>query len=299
MKRAKTQFRIFYLLTIIFSFSILFFDLEKASSAEFIIGSENQEIGTGSQFEVDFFLNSENEDINAVEGEIVFPSKILETKEIVDGGSIINLWLEHPDTADNRDKIIFSGIIPGGYNGEDGKIFSVIFHAKEQGSGEIEIINLRALLNDGDGNAAKTNVSNLSFKVSSEAMPISAPSIYQDIDIPELFTPIISRNRNMFGGKYFLVFATQDKGSGISHYEVSEGGAPYITAKSPYLLQNQNLDAEIFVKAIDKAGNERIVSMSPKKARPWYKKYFIFIIILVGIAAIFISQNFLKKLKNR
>lgn len=63
----------------------------------------------------------------------------------------------------------------------------------------------------------------------------------------------------IFDGKYFLVFATQDKGSGISHYEVCEGGKRKCAiAESPYLLQNQKLNQKIFVKAVDKNGNEYI-----------------------------------------
>jgi len=58
-------------------------------------------------------------------------------------------------------------------------------------------------------------------------------------------------------GKYFLVFSTQDKGSGVDHYEVREGRfGGFSEVSSPYILKYQSLDKKIFVKAIDKFGNE-------------------------------------------
>src|SRR5207247_2300689 len=119
---------------------------------------------------------------------------------------------------------------------------------------------------------------------------------------PEPFEPQISRNPNIFNGKYFLSFAAQDKGSGIDHYEVCEDigyriqdlgkiiarflniksyslNSCFVTAESPYQLQDQTLKSVIFVKAIDKAGNERIVKVNTKNALAWYENYFIWLII--------------------
>jgi hypothetical protein len=61
----------------------------------------------------------------------------------------------------------------------------------------------------------------------------------------------------VFGGLYYIVFSTVDKQSGVDHYEVFENGA-WEKVVSPYKLPDQSLKSEIKVKAIDKAGNERV-----------------------------------------
>ena len=43
------------------------------------------------------------------------------------------------------------------------------------------------------------------------------------------------------------------------------------------------MDDKISVKAVDRAGNERIVTLPTKKSIPWYKNYhYLAIIIIVG-----------------
>lgn len=289
--------------------SIFYFLLSgPISAAELAVESKNQEIRIDEQFEVSIFLNAEDENINAIEGKIVFPADLLELKKIRDGNSIINLWIERPEVKSDpvpeqarygaSNQIIFSGITPGGYADDQGLIFSLVFQTKKEGKGLIEIYDTRALLNDGKGTEAKLRISNFQFLISKEA-PAKAPvPEIKDTDPPELFQPMIAQDSTIFNGKYFLVFATQDKGLGIDYYEMREGKKNFIVAKSPYLLENQNLDTEIRVKAIDKAGNEQIVVLPPQNL-PGYKNYLIFVII-GGVILIYLIWQILRKfLKNK
>jgi hypothetical protein len=94
-------------------------------------------------------------------------------------------------------------------------------------------------------------------------------------------------------GKKYLVFLTIDKTSGVDHYEIERhyrgvalfGTVPttkWETVKNPYLLRDQNL-GKIFVKAVDKAGNEQISEITlPPKPFP----YWIIIPILIGALVI-------------
>ena len=260
-------------------------------AAEIFLHSEIKEIGIGEQFEASVFLNTEKEYINAVEGKIIFPTGLLELKEIRDGNSIVNFWIERPDK--QHGEIIFSGIIPGGYIGEKGLIFSAIFLSKNQGQGAIEIQEAKALLNDGTGAEANLTISNLQFLVSKSALPQVPLKEIADTDPPEPFEPIIAQDPSIFVGKYFLVFATQDKGSGISHYEIQEGNRKFVIAESPYLLQNQGLDQEIIVKAIDKNNNETIAVLLEQPSKPWYKNYYIFVILIIGAILAFLIWKIL------
>ncbi len=91
MRKLKLQLKVKnYLLTVLVVFILL---PSLSSAAEISLDSKTKEIGVGSQFEVGFFLNTEGEDINAVEGKIIFPKTLLELKEIKDGNSIINFWI--------------------------------------------------------------------------------------------------------------------------------------------------------------------------------------------------------------
>jgi len=272
------------------------------------------EIGVGQEFQVDLMLDTEGQDINAVEGKAVFPRNLVELKAIYTGNSIINFWIEQP--AQKNSEINFSGVIPGGFSGvlgpywkgyRPGKIFSLIFAAKKEGSGVIEIRDTKVLLNDGKGTLAEVKISN--FAYSAEA-PLSGAKAGQfsikDIDPPELFTPEIARDPNIFDGKWFLVFAAQDKVSGIDHYEALEtwGREPdknkWHVVESPLVLKDQSRASYIFVKATDKAGNKRIVVVMPE-FKPWYKKPIVDMIIgLIGLVVLLLVVKWLwKKLKYK
>jgi len=280
----------------LFSFSLV-------EAAKLGLTSEIQEIGLSQQFQVDLVLDTENEEINAVEGKVIFPGDLLELKEIRDGNSIVNFWIERPKV-EQTGIIGFSGIIPGGYVGKKGLIFSAIFQSKNEGEGIIEIREAKTLLNDGKGTEA--SLSNSNFQLSILKQPsipqIPIPEI-KDTDLPEDFKPEAARNLNIFEDRWFLVFATQDKGSGIDRYEVLENrkqkieNREWIKADSPYLLKDQELKSYIYVKAVDKAGNERIATLSPQNPLKWYENYFVLFIIIISMIFVYLILRRVKRFR--
>jgi hypothetical protein len=91
----------------------------------------------------------------------------------------------------------------------------------------------------------------------------------------------------VFDGNYYVVFSTVDKQSGLDHYEIFESGA-WKAVSSPYKLRNQSLKGGVQIKAIDKAGNERLGdyvegSAPPRQAWPIaeYSLIGLFILALV------------------
>ncbi len=256
-----------------------------ATAAVISLDIEDRELGVGSQLEVAVKLDTEGEEINAFEGTVIIPSELVQVKEIRDGNSIVNFWIERP-RLESPQRIVFSGITAGGYRGESGTIFSVILVAEGSGSIPVSMEDIKLLKNDGSGTPAEISFSNLTLSVP----PVGYPSReweVEDRDAPELFAPEIAREGSLFDGQWFLVFATQDKKSGIDYYEVREGRwGKSIRAESPYVLQNQKLDGRIFVKAVDKAGNERSVTLDPPDYKPWYQHFWIVFILIVGIVAI-------------
>jgi GxxExxY protein len=308
-KRIATNTLIFIFVAI----SFLFVGIRGVQAAEIFFEPKIQEIGLDEQFEVSVFLNTEGEYINTVGGKIIFPGDLLELKEIRDGNSIINFWIDNPRIAiinprmptndkrmatnmGNENEILFSGIVPGGYKGSEGLIFSVVFLAKNAGGAEIDIHDVKLLLNDGLGTEAKrTSVKNLLVAIREN---IRGPSWIspKDNEPPESFVPEIANDPALFEGKWFLVFATQDKGTGIDKYLIHESRRmkkrittnEWIEAESPYALKDQELRSYIFVKAVDKAGNERIAVVEPRYPIKWYEKWENWLIIIIGAALIVI-----------
>ena len=280
----------------LFSFSLV-------EAAKLGLTSEIQEIGLNQQFQMDISLDTENEEINAVEGKVIFPGDLLELKEIRDGNSIINFWIERPKV-EQAGIIGFSGIIPGGYQETKGFVFSVVFRAKASGSGAIEIRDAKVLLNDGRGTEASVKLSPFQLSISQEVSPATATvETIKDTDQPEEFKPEIAQSPEIFDGQYFLVFATQDKGSGIDHYEVLENrkqkieNRGWIGADSPYLLKDQELKSYIYVKAVDKAGNERIATLSPQNPLKWYENYFVLFIIIISMIFVYLILRRVKRFR--
>ncbi|MFH1745162.1 MAG: cohesin domain-containing protein [bacterium] len=318
-KRGNNK-KVLLLFCVLFCVSFAF----KAQAVELSFNPPIKEININQNFQVDFIINTENEDINAIEGEIVFPSDLLELKEIKDGNSIVNFWIERP-SQNSKFHIPYSGIIPGGYKSASGFLFSLVFQSKASGSSTIEILNARVLLNDGQGTKAELSLGKSELVINQQSSVFQSPaSKFKDINPPEAFPLEISSDSTMFDGKYFLVFATQDKGSGIDHYEIRERredlilklikkfpnsirqladkipNSGYIIGESPYLLKDQELKSYIYVKAVDKTGNERISKLKSVNPLPWYEKYLLFGIIITGIifASIILRILWMVKIKK-
>ena len=284
MRNSKIKLKLF-ITTALFVIAS-FFVVAQVSAAETFFETKSSQIRIADTFEVGFFLNTENQDINAVEGRITFPESLLKLKEIRDGNSIINFWIERPKAVNGE--ISFSGIIPGGYFDKRGLIFSLVFQSAQEGHSLIEIRHIKALLNDGQGTETKTAASNLQFVISKEAPSLLPEAIEKkDTVMPEEFEPVLVSDPAVFDGKYFLVFSAQDKGSGIDHYEIQETryaemkNKKWVIGESPYLLKDQGLKSYIYVKAIDKSGNVRTAFLTPTNLRFRLEKYAIYTIMII------------------
>jgi hypothetical protein len=351
---------------------------------------QSQTVYRGDNFLIEIRLDTEGEEVNAVEANLKFPSDLLKITDFSKGGSILTFWPQEPDFKENS--ISFTGGIPGGFKGE-GLILKINFLGKEIGKAEVNFKDdSKVLLNDGKGTPAKLNFLEGNYeiiekpeklpKISSRTHPdqnkwykettlhlhwdliegaeysfilskdpLAEPDeipdkpeskeglawigdmeypnledgIYYfhlrerrgtDADLnaeqrgkwgpkitframvdstsPEDFKPEIGKDPTIFGGKYFLSFATTDLTSGVQYFEIKEGKRDFKRAESPYLLEDQSLENKILVKAVDKAGNEKISEIIPP-AKPF--PYWIIFVIIVCLVIIYwiIKRYFLKR----
>ena len=126
-----------------------------------------------------------------------------------------------------------------------------------------------------------------------------------DATPPEPFDLQIGREPSVFEGKYFLSFNAIDRSSGVDNYEIFEGRKKLFSkeiigewrkGKSPYVLEDQELKSIIRVKAVDKAGNERLAELLPP-AKPF--PYWIILVLFIGLIMVFFIVRKIKYQKSK
>jgi len=280
--------------------------LNEASASSLYFEPQETVIGTEGEFLVAVNVSAENS-VNAFNVAISISPEIV-PDDISDGNSIINLWLDKPNWDENSRLLTFSGIIPGGFKGEDAPLLIVKLRAVGKGEAVLNFDHgqTKVYLHTPDGIEDTLDLASLHIPIvqGKKNIPVNLP----DTDPPEPFTPIITRDPSVFAGKWFLVFATQDKASGLFRYEVAEKRGKLVKdysklswriAESPFELRDQELKSYVYIKAIDKAGNERIVNLPPQKPLAWYEKKLIFEIIIIFVIIILIIVILLWKKSRR
>jgi len=299
MLNFKFQISNSIILFLTIAISSLFF-INGVYAAEFYLESSKFEYAPNETFSVDIRLNLVLlEDINALEVYLSFDREALEVVDFSTANSILT-FIKNPAIDQQKGLINFSGIIPGGYTGrlvgDPGKsnlLGKAIFQVKKQKEGKSLISfldNSQAFLNDGQGTKTTLTFVPLEIQIKQEEAvfnPLNDWERIKDDDKipPEEFTPEIVQMEN----QYFLIFNTQDKQSGIDNYAVYESVRKrtkidllnWQVTENFYLLKDQSLKSYIYVRAVDKAGNERIVTLNPQVQIKWYKNYFIWGIILL------------------
>jgi len=297
------------------SFCILIFAFcisSRVEAAILYLDSSQDQYHQSQTFIVELRVDAKDECINTIKGDLSFPQDVLEAVDFSQGDSILSIWLEPPDINQTLGLVSFIGGIPGGYcgklPGEPGRpdlIGKIIFNVKEVNGGqtsvEIEFLNSsQVLLNDGFGTPAKLTLKGMAIKIlpGEGEVPESEweKELKEDTVPPEPFKIEINKDPSVFEGKYFIVFQTQDKQSGIDYYEVKEGKRDWKRTESPYLLEDQSLRSIIKAKAMDKAGNERIAEYLPTYKIAWKDWLYRLILILIGVGIIWrIIRKYKKK----
>jgi len=125
-----------------------------AEAATVYISPEQAEIAEGASFVTEIRLDTEGENINAVDFEITFPLNVLEIIELNLGGSVFPLYPTAPEYSNMLGNLSLQAGAPSGFEG-DGLVARIFFKAKSKGSAAVRFSeNSEAYLNDGFGTAA-------------------------------------------------------------------------------------------------------------------------------------------------
>jgi len=288
--KEKFNLRIIFLLIVFFSFLSCNF----CKAAILYLEPSGGKLYQGDTFIVDLRIDSEDECINSIKGDLFFSQEVLEAVDFSQGNSTISIWLEQPIIDQKLGTISFTGGIPGGYCGQmpgdpvdNNLLGKVVIRVMNQrlSIASIGFLNTsQVYLNDGMGTLAKTKVKTAFFDVL-KGFPDKSKDEWEQVKRddtiqPEPFEIEIQKDPSIFKGKYFIIFSTTDKQTGIDHYEIREGLRIWKKVSSPYLLEDQGLSSIITVKAIDKAGNERIAQLPA--SRKGIPPELIYLILLIG-----------------
>jgi hypothetical protein len=280
--------------------------------------ASSSSVVVGQSFQVNVALDTKGEDANAIQGEVTFPPGFFIFKGINDGASPVSLWIEPPHEISSG-TVEFSGIIPGGFTGSASSVVGVLLAPVTNGTGTIDLQNVQLLRNDGQGTAIAVTTAGqpIAVAIAANASPSVLVGPVPRFTVPEMFVPIVTTDPNIYDGKYFLVFSTTDKGSGINYYDVTEVPAGtaisehslWATATSPYLLKDQSLSSDIYIRAVNNAGIATIVKVparfppsiisritSTSLSSVWL---LLFLFLLVILAFYFLTRSRKKKRSHR
>lgn len=316
-----------------------------AKAATIYFSPEQGSLNIGDIFTVDvkIDLDKAEECINTVEGVIGFDNSFLAAEDFSTGDSFLSLWLNKPGSSEmaginSQKRLKFTGGTPGGYcgkiPGDDGNsniVGKIIFRVVNSGINGPSLTKTKlffypdtqALLNDGFGTQAKLALRSAEFSISN----IKGGTRQEwdklktaDNIPPDAFTLELLQNSKIYDGKYYLVWNTTDKQTGIDHYEVQETplelsdkeqvslwssfknlfgvkapDAPWTTANQPYIIKDQTLASLIRVKAVDKAGNSQIAEYLPassdKSSGGLISKVAAVVVLLVIILLVLFRIN--------
>lgn len=254
-----------------------------------------KDVHLGDTFVLNLRINNEDECVNAADITIEYDNSVMSAVDVGRGESLITLWIEPPIIDNAAGTITFSGGIPGGYCGRivgdpglSNLLAKLVFSTSglnlNPSVGDVgEVVvgeRSQILLNDGFGTQASFNTSTSTITIlerRSFVLNEWVDEIQNDTIPPEAFTVELHRDPAIEGDKYFITFSTNDKQSGIDHFEVFESslsnpGYEEKTQKPAqwrvienneqyYVLRDQTLKSKVIVKAVDKAGNEQIAEL--------------------------------------
>jgi hypothetical protein len=261
----------------------------------------------------------EGECINTIDA-IVEYDETIRAVDVSRGDSILNIWIEDPKIDENTHTITFAGGVPGGYCGRiagDPSLTNIIAELVFRspglniGGGTAQSAGVRVggasqvLLHDGFGTRADLRTIDATVTLHNSAGQGVEDEwlarIGDDTTPPAPFSITLARDDNAFSGKYFITFNTQDKQSGIDHYEVMEepfeefslfkwgaADAPWRIAESPYVLMDQSLNSTIRVRAIDKAGLETVAVLVPDEAVRTFSLARLGTLAIVGVTCVIV-----------
>jgi hypothetical protein len=294
--------------TTIFLYATVFLGLafivpSGASAATAYIEASRSSISVGDTAIVTVKINTEGATPNTVEGEVSLKSSSdnLVVQEFSLANSAFGLWPRTPSLSKDGHTISFVGGVPGGFSIEGATLFKIIVEAKKEGTVTISPRNFSVFANDGSGTKIAVKMEGVTLRVTPKEAGVPANNewlavVSGDVIPPTDFIVVPGQDVSLFEGKKFVFFSSVDNESGISHYEVSEDGAPAVRSGSTYVLKDQDGSPSLEVVAYDKAGNKKSSAYSDDASAGI--NWPVVVTSVAGILAIILAAKFALRKKG-
>jgi len=158
----KNKIKIF---SIIIYFLLLAFSPLITNAATLSISPREGTFHKGENFNVDVLISSDTS-VNAFSSIVSFPTDVLNITSISKSNSIIDLWTQNPSfsNAGSMGNASFEGVVLSpGFIGPKGKILTLNFRVKNEGSANITFSEYAVLENDGLGTNAVVSIQGAYF----------------------------------------------------------------------------------------------------------------------------------------
>lgn len=265
------------------------------SAATISFDPQETTVGPVTPFLVGITIDADRP-VNTISMVIDIPDT-MDVLDASDGNSVINMWIERPHITDGH-QLVFSGIIPGGFEGRRGKLVTLTMRAKKEGTYTISV-SPSARMYENTPTASGQTITSAPLELRVVHGKDNIPNPIPDTVPPESFVPVIIELTGDGSERSAVSFQTQDKGSGIASYAVAEStrnisldsvrmlsGLSWNESAGPYILADQRLFSYVYVKAVDVAGNVRYAKIEPQRERPWYRRpgsYIIYVLIALAL----------------
>lgn len=158
---------------------IWFLAASVANAASFSVSPASGTYAVGSTFEVSILLNTQNQNINAVNVQLSFPPDKLQLVSPSTGNSIIGIYTTPPRYDNNAGRVEIVGGIPNGINVSSGLISKLTFRVKGIGTAGLRFSgDSQVLLNDGRGTNVLENTNGSILKL--ELPPQQGPLVISE-----------------------------------------------------------------------------------------------------------------------
>lgn len=271
-----------------FTFAIvLAYVLINASAEAAYVSLEETTSASSGVLTVEVVLDPEGDSVNAFSGELSVSNEAFEVVSAHASDSVVPLWVVIPKVSEEKDfnartRIVFEGVIPGGFNGvrspyyegvRPGKLFTVELRPKQEGLSRIFLENLEVRRNDGAGTriAAKSG-----------ELEVSVPDISTLPRIARIKTPkeipgddikiFLSRDPSVAGGNWMLSLQEDSSGGYAETIYIAESAIsdphdvkPYTWKRmtTPYVLSRQARNVFIHIKAEYADGSYAYATVPP------------------------------------
>jgi len=143
--------RVFWILFIL-ALWFIFIPQGKALGASLYLSPSTGNYTVGNTFSIGVITNTNDVAINATQGTLAFSPDKLSVVGISKTNSIFSLWTTEPTYSNSSGTIDFGGGIPNpGYAGSAGKIITITFRARVNGTAAVNWASGAVLANDGKG----------------------------------------------------------------------------------------------------------------------------------------------------